>query len=158
MTPTTPEEFKNCLSLFTTGITVVTFLDSQNQPQGITVNSFNTVSLDPPLILFSIDKKSQLIEEITKTLNFTVNILSYKNKDISHACTSPRTISWDAIEHTTDNLYGPTIENTLSTLACKHETSYEGGDHTIIIGRVEKTKHNKEEKPLIYYNREYYSL
>lgn len=156
MITTSSDSFKQCLSTFATGVTVVTTRDNDKN-YGITINSFNSASLTPPLILFSIDKSSSL-HNILLNRNFTINILSKEQQDISLTFASPNQVHWNTIDHTLGNNNCPILTECCATLECTPYAHYDGGDHTIILGEVNHTHYNETVKPLVYYKSNYHTL
>lgn len=146
--------FKQAMANYPTGVTVVTALDEQNNPVGLTVNSFASVSLDPLLILWSIDKRVSTYETFTKIDKFAVNILAGDQVDVASLFAS-RTSNqerfanciWKESEH---NL--PIIENSTAILQCKKFNQIEAGDHMILIGEIIEID-VETKSPLLYHGR-----
>ena len=144
--------FKQCMSKFATGLTIVT-TKFNKQNIGLTINSFNSVSLNPLLILFSLNKKAHFYNEVTNCENFTVNILSNQQTDLVSLFANHKNNQWANLELDTTNSItsSPALKNSLAFLECSIYAKYEGGDHTIIVGKVINMFNDKHEKPLIYY-------
>lgn len=148
------QQFKQALGNYPTGVTVVTAFTEDHQPIGLTVNSFASVSLDPTLILWSIDKKSSLLEPFVKADKFAVNILA---EDQANVCMIFATkvedrfgqISWEKSERDL-----PVIHGSQSQLECKTFQQIDAGDHIIFIGEVLHI-HNEEKSPLLYHKRNF---
>jgi len=157
VTKFTESDFRNCMGCYTTGITVVTMTDENNTPHGITINSFSSVSLSPPLVLFSLEKQANTYQYFLNTKSFAVNILAEDQKDISMNFAHPTTAKWDNIKHHSGNNNCPIIEDVLAYTECDIEQIYDGGDHSIIIGRVTDLKILSDGRPLLY-NRGKYTL
>ena len=147
--------FKKCMGNFATGITVVTTNTSEGLPCGMTINSFTSLSLEPPLILFNVDKNAHNHDNFANCNKFTVNILSEKQSAISHSFAFPSTIRWDEIDHGISTNKTPKINGCISYIECDIEDIHTGGDHSIIIGRVTKMNIASEENPLIYFKGQY---
>lgn len=144
--------FKEVMGNYPTGVTVVTTVDENNTPLGLTVNSFASVSIDPLLILWSIDKRVSSYESFIKTDKFAVHVLSSDQGDICNLFASKGTdrfnnCEWNLSE---DNL--PIISGVSGVLQCKTAKTIEAGDHTILIGEVINIK-NESKEPLLYHNR-----
>lgn len=153
------EQFKQCLSRFCSGVTVMSFFDDEKKPYGLTVSSFASVSLSPPLVLFCIDKNASIYKAFEKTDGFCVNILSESQQQISQIFASPATASWNDVPHFINNEHAcPVLHNTLASFACTKHTTHDAGDHTIIIGKVALAHHMSDEKPLGYFKGGYVSL
>jgi flavin reductase (DIM6/NTAB) family NADH-FMN oxidoreductase RutF len=125
---------RKCFGKFATGVTVVTWEGENQQKHGITVNSFTSVSLDPPLVLVSIDKKAKANERLKGT-PFVINILSSGQQDIAWQFAGKEQhglqIEWE------DSEQGPKIKGSLATIECKPWKEYDGGDHILYVGEVQ---------------------
>ena len=146
---------KSCLSEFVTGITIITTVSESGSMHGITVNSFNSVSLVPPMVLFSIEKSASRFEIFHTCSRFIVNILSEKQKDVSKSFAERYVQDWgDFSSSVIDGI--PVIDGVMSYIYCTKKHVYDGGDHKIIVGEViDCSKLNNEDKPLVYYKGKY---
>jgi flavin reductase (DIM6/NTAB) family NADH-FMN oxidoreductase RutF len=152
-----PWLYRRTCAQFTTGITVVTTLDNHGHPHGMTVNSFSSVSLEPPLVLVSIDLRNAILGHFISTSWFAINILAEHQEDISRRFSSPAEnrflgLSWHAGESGT-----PLIDGVLAHLECSVVRTFEVGDHTVLIGEVRRATHT-EGKPLVYFDSAYRTL
>jgi flavin reductase (DIM6/NTAB) family NADH-FMN oxidoreductase RutF len=140
-------DLRNCLGKFATGVTVVTWNSENQQKQGITVNSFTSVSLDPPLVLVSIDKKAKANERMHGK-PFVINILSSGQEAIAWQFAGKEQlglqIDWE------ESNYGPKIQGSLATIECKPWKEYDGGDHVLYVGEV-KNYHYEEGNALVFF-------
>lgn len=139
--------FRTALGTFPTGITVVT-AQSPAGPIGMTVNSFSSVSLDPPLILWSPAKTSSRHDLFANATHFAIHVLAAEQGDLSSRFTRGGLgfdeFSWD------ENPEGvPIIAGTLSRFECERASVYDGGDHSILLGRVLRAAH-REGEPLCF--------
>ena len=146
-------DFKTAMGRFLTGVTIVSCLDHNGQPCGLTVNSFASVSLDPPLVLWSLIKGSSLHTAFTQADSYAIAILGENQKDICYRFASDvedrfETISWQS------GVTGlPIINDCLSVLECKSYAQYDGGDHIIFVGEVTAIhNHSDQLKPLSYFS------
>ena len=146
--------FKKTLSKFTTGVTVVCIKD-KNQIHGKTVNSFNSLSLSPPLVLFSLGNYSSSIKTFLNSKNLTINILSKKQKNISNHFSekNPKSENIDFFKGENDTVF---LDGCVANLGCKLVNRIKKGDHIIFICEVINIKYNDTLKPLSYYNSRYY--
>ena len=149
---TTQAEFKKALGNYPTGVTVVTTFDKQNNPIGLTVNSFASVSLDPLLILWSIDKKSSSYPVFLEVEKFAVNILAEDQARICNLFASKVENRFSQCKWEESERQLPLIANSLSRLECKVVEKIEAGDHIIFIGEVLHI-HNEDKDPLLYHRR-----
>ncbi|WP_051353299.1 flavin reductase family protein [Thalassobacillus devorans] len=135
-------DLRNCLGSFATGVTVVTWYEDDVVKKGITVNSFTSVSLDPPLILVSIDKNAKSYESL-KNKSFIVNILSSGQEAIAWQFAGREqqglNIEWEESE------YGPKIKGALATIECTPWKEYEGGDHVLFLGEVKNYTYQEDD-------------
>ena len=145
--------FKLALSKFATGLTIIS-INADKEFVGKTVNSFASLSLSPPLVLFSLDKKSTSLQLYKKADYIGINILSSKQKDLSEyfANNKPK---WDNIKFflTKNNI--PMIKNSVANFDCEKLKMISQGDHLIFICKVTKIKIDKNKKSLIYLNSKY---
>lgn len=145
-------DFKKALGNYPTGVTVVTTFDQQNNPVGLTVNSFASVSLDPLLILWSIDKKSGSYPVFIEAERFAVNILADHQADICNLFASKVEDRFSQCNWEKSERQLPLISGTLSQLECKTVHQIDAGDHIIFIGEVLHI-HNEDKNPLLYHRR-----
>ena len=146
------ENFKMAMGNYPTGVTVVTAFDEKGKPMGLTVNSFASVSIEPLLILWSIDKHVYSYEEFLKVDKFSVNILASDQSDICTLFSSKVEDRFGQCEWKESDLNLPILSDTLAVLQCKVFKRIEAGDHTIMIGEVLDI-HNENKEPLLYHRR-----
>lgn len=124
----------------------------------MTVNSFASVSLDPTLILFCIDKSAHNYDNFKNSDDFVVNILAEGQEEISRNFAHPSSVNWKNISYTTDKTAHPLINGVIAYLECKKKNMYDGGDHSIFIGEVTNLENLSDDKPLLYYKGEYSNI
>ena len=145
--------FKKTLSTFATGITVVA-TKNNSILYGKTINSFSSLSLSPPLVLFSLDKKSTKLKIFKESKKISINILSNKQEMISNNF-AKKNPNWKEVDYDVLKNGNPIIKNCVSNLDCIIEDKLTKGDHIIFICKVVKVLNNNKLKPLIYYNSKY---
>ena len=146
--------FKKSLSKFTTGVTIIT-INKDGMMLGKTVNSFAALSLKPPLVLFSLDKKSSSIEKYLNAKNIGINILSSKQKNIS-SYFSLKNSSWNNTEYiVTKKNSIPMIKDCLANFHCKKNKVIKEGDHFLFICKILEIQIDDTKKPLVYFNSKY---
>lgn len=150
-------DFRHAMGCFTTGVTVVTTNNSGGL-HGVTINSFASVSLNPFLVLFSLDKKAHIYEHFIDIDKFAINILSEKQINISRNFAHPSSANWNEAEHNILSSGNPVFKDSIAYIDCVKENTYSGGDHTIFIGRVTDLKILSDEKPLLYSKGRYTAL
>lgn len=144
-------DYRDTLGIFPTGVTVITTLDNQGTAVGFTANSFNSVSLEPKLVLWSLDKSASLLSTFEETKNYAIHFLTPEQIDISNTFASPiedrfANIDWHLSEN---NL--PILEGCAAHLECEARHCYPGGDHLIFVGEVIQYASDKKQKSLAYH-------
>jgi flavin reductase (DIM6/NTAB) family NADH-FMN oxidoreductase RutF len=127
---------RNTLGAFATGVTVVTMRDEDGQPWGFTANSFTSVSLDPPLVLFCLAKNAGSLAAFRNASHFAVNILADQQRDVSMLFASGDRDKFDHVAYRDANSGCPLLKDTAAWLDCVMYQSVDGGDHIIFIGRI----------------------
>lgn len=131
-------DLRHVLGAFLTGVTVVTTVDAQGIRHGVTANSFASVSLDPPLILWSQALTSKSFLAFRSTIRFAINILADDQIHVSERFSTSGADKFNGIS-TYDGIGGvPMIEGAAAHLECSKVATYPGGDHAIFIGRVQR--------------------
>lgn len=147
--------FREAMGKFATGITVVT-TELDSDIHGMTANAFISVSLNPPLVLVSIDKKASMHEKIKKTGRFTVSILNKDQQALSMHFSKQRLI--ESVVPYFESLGGQSvIKDALAAVSCRLYDTHPSGDHTLYIGEVEALKVGSG-KPLTYFEGKYNAL
>ena len=127
--------FRRCLGQFSTGVTVIT-TQSAGQPVGVTANSFSSLSMDPPLILWSIGRGSRSYAAFATAKHFAVNILSADQIELSQLFASRTEDKFAGVDWYAGALGSPVLRDVVAVLDCELEASLDGGDHLILVGRV----------------------
>jgi flavin reductase (DIM6/NTAB) family NADH-FMN oxidoreductase RutF len=149
--------FRRTCARFATGITVVTTLDLHGHPHGMTVNSFSSVSLEPPLVLVSIDLRNAILGHFISTSWFAINVLAEHQEQLSRRFSSTSENRFVDVDWRRGMAGTPLLDGVLAHLECSVVKTFEGGDHTILIGEVRRAGY-REGKPLIYFDSAYRSL
>lgn len=152
-----PDDFRRVLGHFATGVTVLTTTDSDARPTGLTASAFCSVSLDPPLVLVCVDHKSQSYPALRERGRFAVNILRSEQEATSRRFATTRLDKFDGVPYTLGDLGVPLLGDALATLECVTVSAHVQGDHTIFVGRVERTRTGSGE-PLLYFRGRYERL
>jgi flavin reductase (DIM6/NTAB) family NADH-FMN oxidoreductase RutF len=144
-----PMHLRQALGRFATGVTVVTTCAPDGKLEGLTANSFSSVSLDPPLVLWSLQKRAPSLESFRSSGFFAVNVLgTHQHSHCRHFAT-PSADKFTNIEHQIGHGGCPLLADSIATFECSTYSVVEGGDHLIFIGRVERAVYNEGE-PLIF--------
>jgi len=157
--PIDPMALRQTLGQFATGVVVVTSRCPDGNPVGLTINSFSSVSLDPPLVLFSLAKSSLNHDNFVKATSYGINILTQQQRDISNRFARARTDKWEGVLEQ-EGLHGtPLIADALTHMVCTPYAQCDGGDHTIFVARIEA--HSVREdgaQPLLFFRGRYQNL
>ena len=132
----TDREFRAALGCFATGVTVITALGPRGELLGNTVNSFSSVSLDPPLILWCMGRHAMSLKSYLSTDHFAVNILAASQRDLSVAFAKAGADKWTDIPYETSHTGCPILKGSMAVFECKTRHTYMGGDHVIFVGEV----------------------
>ncbi len=149
-----PMQFRRALGNFATGVTIITAQNAQGEKVGVTANSFNSVSLDPPLILWSIDKKSSSFSVFEEATHFAVNILSGSQIDLSNKFSRRNVDKFEGTSYQLGAGQAPLLDHCSAVFECERHQIIEGGDHWIMIGKVVNF-HDEGRSPLVYHQGAY---
>lgn len=150
--------FRQALGCFPTGVAVVTAVGGGGTHKGITVNSFASVSLDPPLVLWCIDRKSDRFEAFTRANGYTISLLGTAHEDVSARLAKQGAHSLAGIDLIETELGPPALADALAFFECESEAVHQGGDHAILVGRVIRFAKREAGAPLIFFNGRYGAL
>jgi len=151
-----PRDFRNALGQFATGVTVVTTRNSAGEPIGLTANSFSSVSLSPPLVLWSLSLRSPNLPNFLQATHFAINVLARDQIALSQRFSKPMPNKFEGIA-CTDSASGiPLLTGTSAHFECRTEARHYSGDHVIFIGHVLHYSHADREA-LGYYRGRYIS-
>jgi 3-hydroxy-9,10-secoandrosta-1,3,5(10)-triene-9,17-dione monooxygenase reductase component len=150
--------FRETLGLFVTGVTIITTRDEQGEPIGITANSFNSVSLDPPLILWSVGLKALSLKAFSDAENFAVHILRDDQADLSQRFATSGTDKFHALSITQGLGSAPLLPDCAACLECSLFAKYPAGDHVLFIAKVERMTSDPDAMPLVYHGGRYAEL
>ena len=152
-------ELRNAFGLFTTGVTIITANPEGYEPFGVTANSFSSLSLDPPLLLWSLQKNSDTWDAFEATTQFAVNILTTDQQDMSNRYATKGDHDLAADEYTLGDSGCPILTSCIASFECESTERYEGGDHIILIGKVlELNCNDPDAQPLLFQRGQYRSL
>ena len=140
---------RNALGCFGTGVTIVTAA-SQEGPAAITANSFSSVSLTPPLVLWSLGKHGSRYKAFTEAEHYSIHVLNTQQKALCMEVAGDATYLRGKNVATND-FNVPILDDALTRFDCKREAIYDAGDHVIILGRVLTATHPDTAEPLVFY-------
>ncbi|WP_292078176.1 MULTISPECIES: flavin reductase family protein [Brevundimonas] len=153
-----PRTLRDALGCFATGVTVVTTLDEAGQPVGLTANSFSSVSLDPPLILFCLARSSTNVDRFRQAEHFAINVLHIGQQPTSGVFARSQADRFQDVAWETWDTGAPILSGALASFECGTEQIVEAGDHLIIIGRVRRARFEPRRDPLLYFRGKYRRL
>ncbi|NMG76482.1 flavin reductase [Aromatoleum diolicum] len=149
-----PQAFRAALGTFTTGVTIITTRDADGAPVGVTANSFNSVSLNPPLVLWSLAKSARSLPAFSSNPFFNVHVLAAAQEGLSGRFASQGTDKFDGIELDEGISNAPLLPQCTARFQCHTAFSYDGGDHVIYVGEV-RAFDRSEQPPLVYQGGQY---
>ncbi|MDP9128082.1 MAG: flavin reductase family protein [Pseudomonadota bacterium] len=151
--------FRQLMGCFATGITVITTFNPAQEPVGITINSLTSVSLEPPLVLFCLEKRAHIFPIFEQAEYFAVNILAAQQEAVSRHFADSRQNETPAHQWDRPQREAPTLSDTLGWMICRKTAAYEGGDHIIFLGQViDLNKNGTVTEPLVYLHGRYTKL
>lgn len=154
-----PRLFRQLLGCFPTGVAVITTTAADGQPAGLTCNSFSSVSLEPPLVLFSLRKASSLVSAFSEADAFAINILSQRQDALSGRFASSKIADkFEGVSWRSGPLGMPIIEECLASFECSVHARHDAGDHYIFIGEVKHMGEGCADQALVFYKGAYMML
>ena len=136
MTPIGMRSLRDVLGCYATGVAIITTRTDAGEHVAVTVNSFASVSLSPPLILFSLGKTANILAHFQQTQSFAVNILAHPQESLSNAFARPSTASWDTATYSEGASGCALFAEVLAQLECSRYAEIDGGDHRTFFGEV----------------------
>jgi flavin reductase (DIM6/NTAB) family NADH-FMN oxidoreductase RutF len=149
---------RDALGCFATGVTVVTCIDGEGRPFGLTANSFTSVSLDPPLLLVCVHRDAASAAALTNASHFAVNVLQTGQQPASIRFSTRAEDRFGQGDWSEGEYGAPVLKESLSVFECARESMHEGGDHHILVGRVLKASFDPSLDPLLYFRGKYRRL
>lgn len=153
-----PAAFRAVLGRYATGVAIVTTRGPDGYPVGLTVNSFTSVSLDPPLVLFCLDRSAGSLPAFEASDCFAVNILGTTQAPVSARFADPAAERFVEDHVVPWETGAPVLAHALAALDCRIHARYDGGDHVILVGRVVRAEVMADTHPLVYWRGEYRAL
>jgi flavin reductase (DIM6/NTAB) family NADH-FMN oxidoreductase RutF len=153
-------QFRDALGAFPTGVAVITGLTAAGERVGMTVSSFNSVSLDPPLVLFSVARRAASFEAWCAMPRYAINILSQQQEALSNRFARSGTDKWSDVLVQDGTIGLPILPNALAAFECEAHARHDGGDHEIFVGRVValRTSVHRQDLPLLFFGGRYRRL
>jgi len=151
-----PQDFRAALGTFTTGVTIITTRTASGDPVGITANSFNSVSLNPPLVLWSLAKNARSLDAFLTTRHWNVHVLSIEQEALSGRFARQGEDKFSGLELEEGVSKAPLLTDCTARFQCRTAFSYEGGDHVIFVGEV--LAYDRSSRPPLVYQGGHYAL
>jgi flavin reductase (DIM6/NTAB) family NADH-FMN oxidoreductase RutF len=144
-----PRDFRNALGTYATGVTIITAVAGDGKPYGLTCNSFASVSLNPPLVLWSLGMYSQGLPIFQNASHFTVNVLGASQQALASKFSQSGVERFDGVDWKPGLGGAPLLADSVAWFQCRAANRYYGGDHVIFLGAVEAYAYNRGE-PLLF--------
>jgi flavin reductase (DIM6/NTAB) family NADH-FMN oxidoreductase RutF len=149
--------FKQALGMFATGVTIVTAFDANGAPVGLTASSFNSVSLSPPLVLWSLAQSAGSMAAFAAGSHYAIHILCADQMDLALRFATKGASKFDGLTFTTGESGAPMLEGAAAVFECFNRSQYVEGDHVIFVGEVERCSHRTDATPLLYHGGQFYT-
>jgi flavin reductase (DIM6/NTAB) family NADH-FMN oxidoreductase RutF len=151
-------DFRAALAMFATGVTIVTAVDPSGGRQiGLTANSFNSVSMDPPLVLWSLSRLAGSMPAFRRGSHYAINILSADQKALAERFASKDIERFEGVPQHIGASGAPLLDGAAAVFECFNRSRYEEGDHVIFVGEVEHCARRKGAKPLLFHGGRYFT-
>jgi flavin reductase (DIM6/NTAB) family NADH-FMN oxidoreductase RutF len=147
--PIDPRDFRNALGAYATGVTIITAAGPDGKPYGLTCNSFASVSLNPPLVLWSLVAYSSSLTLFQSASHFTVNVLGASQQPLANKFAKSSDDKFTGVDWTPGLGNAPVLAESVANFQCRSVNRYYGGDHVIFLGAVEAYTYNAKE-PLLF--------
>jgi flavin reductase (DIM6/NTAB) family NADH-FMN oxidoreductase RutF len=150
-------EFRAALGMFATGVTIVTARDAAGVPVGITANSFNSVSLAPPLVLWSLSRQAGSMPTFERGSHYAINILAADQHALAERFARKQIDRFAGLAFREGAGGAPVLEGAVAVFECFNRSQYEEGDHVIFVGQVEHCSLREGVPPLIFHGGRYFT-
>ncbi len=155
--PFTVGNFRAALGRFATGVTIVTARSADGMPVGLTANSFNSVSLDPPLVLWSLARSAGTLPSFEQGSHYAINILAAGQHALAARFAAKALDRFEGVAFSAGLGGAPILDGSAAVLECFNRSRYTEGDHVIFVGAVERCRSEPGAAPLIYHGGRYYT-
>ena len=151
------QEFRTALGTFATGVTIVTARSDRGDLIGLTANSFNSVSLDPPLVLWSLARAAGSMPVLSAGSHYAINILAADQKALAERFATKGTERWSGVTFAQGQSGALILAGAMASFECFNRSQYEEGDHVIFVGEVEHCHHRPDASPLLFHGGRFYT-
>lgn len=153
----TQAEFRAALGMFATGVTIVTARAANGRLVGLTANSFNSVSLHPPLVLWSLARAAGSMAVFSTGSHYAINVLAADQQELAQRFAAKGVDRWSGVTHREGMAGAPLLTGAAATFECYNRSRYEEGDHVIFVGEVERCTHRPGAAPLLFHGGRFYA-
>ena len=153
----TQAEFRAALGMFATGVTIVTARAANGRLVGLTANSFNSVSLHPPLVLWSLARAAGSMAVFSAGSHYAINVLAADQLALAQRFAARDGDRWAGVTHAAGMAGAPLLAGAAATFECYNRSRYEEGDHVIFVGEVERCTHRAGAAPLLFHGGRFYA-
>ncbi|GAB2742084.1 flavin reductase family protein [Melaminivora jejuensis] len=150
-------QFRDALGMFATGVTIVTALDATRRPVGMTASSFNSVSLNPPLVLWSLAHKTTTLAAFARGRHYAIHVLAVEQRELAERFAMRGLDRFAGVDWQPNADGVPILAGAAAVFECFNRSQYDEGDHTILIGQVERCRHREGSSPLLYHGGMFYT-
>lgn len=150
-------EFRAALGMFATGVTIVTARGADGALTGLTASSFNSVSLAPPLVLWSLARRAASLPVFADGSHYAINVLAASQKPLAERFAARGVDRWAGVDYALGISGAPLIEGCVATFECFNRSRHEEGDHVIFVGEVERCTSQAGVPPLLYHGGRFYT-
>jgi flavin reductase (DIM6/NTAB) family NADH-FMN oxidoreductase RutF len=150
-------EFRTALAMFATGVTIVTARTAEGGLVGLTANSFNSVSLNPPLVLWSLAKAAASMPAFSTGSHYAINILAADQKELAKRFSTKDVNRFAGVAFVEGVGGAPLLAGAAATFECFNRSRYDEGDHVIFVGEVERCSHRAGASPLLFHGGKFYT-
>ena len=150
-------QFRDALGMFATGVTIVTARGPQGEPVGLTASSFNSVSLTPPLVLWSLAHHTSALAVFQGATHYAINVLTVAQRPLAERFATRGIDRWAGVAYSEGASGAPLLQGAAAVFECANRSQYVEGDHTIFVGEVLHCTHQGGSSPLLYHGGKFYT-
>lgn len=155
--PFTPDEFRATLGQFATGVTIVTARDAEGRLIGLTANSFNSVSLSPPLVLWSLARQSSSMPGFLSATHYAINVLASDQRPLAERFARKGIDRFEGAPWRPGLTGAPVIDGAVAVFECRHRSQHDEGDHVIFVGHVQHCRRRVGAAPLLFHGGRFFT-
>lgn len=157
LVPFSTDDFRAALGQFATGVTIVTARDAQGQLVGLTANSFNSVSLSPPLVLWSLGLQSATLPAFQSASHYAINVLAADQRLLAERFARKGIDRFEGTAWRAGLTGAPVIEGAVAVFECRQRSQHEAGDHLVFVGQVEHCRRRVGVAPLVFHGGRFFT-